>query len=194
MFDFKSKVPSREKCIYTAYYCEENVWHLCQLLTREATSEFKCYCVFISNPSKAVHLWKQKLCGDDSSVIWDYHVIAVYGCEKYGFCALDLDTTLPFPVSFKEYVKKAIRSENNENNIFRRYFRVIPAEEFLKHFSSDRRHMRVGDAWLKPPPKYPPLIIDKEHPHNLEEFVNMEHGKGYGEILSCEEFMKRFSS
>lgn len=50
----------------------------------------------------------------------DYHVIAVYGCEKYGYCVLDLDTTLPFPVSFKEYVKKAVRSENNENNIFRR--------------------------------------------------------------------------
>lgn len=42
----------------------------------------------------------------------DYHVFAVYGNDKHGYCVLDLDTTLPFPVSFKEYAQKAICCED----------------------------------------------------------------------------------
>lgn len=39
---------------------------------------------------------------------------------------------------------------------FFRYFRVIPASEFIKEFASDRRHMRRPDGtWIKPPPNYP---------------------------------------
>jgi hypothetical protein len=39
-----------------------------------------------------------------------------------------------------------------------RYFRVIPANEFLKEFASDRRHMKRPDGtWIKPPPNYPAI-------------------------------------
>lgn len=39
-----------------------------------------------------------------------------------------------------------------------RFFRVIPAEQFLAEFSSDRRHMRRTDGtWIKQPPPYPPI-------------------------------------
>lgn len=39
-----------------------------------------------------------------------------------------------------------------------RFFRVIPAEQYLAEFSSDRRHMRRPDGtWIKPPPPYPPI-------------------------------------
>lgn len=36
-----------------------------------------------------------------------------------------------------------------------RFFRVVPAEQYLAEFSSDRRHMRrPDDTWIKPPPPY----------------------------------------
>lgn len=39
-----------------------------------------------------------------------------------------------------------------------RCFRVIPAEQYLASFSSDRRHMRRPDGtWIKPPPPYPSI-------------------------------------
>lgn len=39
-----------------------------------------------------------------------------------------------------------------------RFFRVIPAEQYLAEFSSDRRHMRRPDGtWIKPPPPYAPI-------------------------------------
>lgn len=39
-----------------------------------------------------------------------------------------------------------------------RFFRVIPANEFLKEFASDRRHMKRPDGtWIKPPPNYPAI-------------------------------------
>lgn len=37
-------------------------------------------------------------------------------------------------------------------------FRVIPAEEFLQTFASDRSHMLTPDGhWMAPPPTYPPI-------------------------------------
>ncbi|KAI4468031.1 hypothetical protein MML48_2g00017655 [Holotrichia oblita] len=50
----------------------------------------------------------------------------------------------------------SFRVFDNCNNF--RYFRVIPAAEFLKEFASDRRHMKRPDgSWIKPPPNYPPI-------------------------------------
>lgn len=37
-------------------------------------------------------------------------------------------------------------------------FRVIPAEEFLQTFASDRSHMLTPEGhWMSPPPTYPPI-------------------------------------
>lgn len=37
-------------------------------------------------------------------------------------------------------------------------FRVIPAEEFLQTFASDRSHMLTPEGqWMSPPPIYPPI-------------------------------------
>lgn len=50
-------------------------------------------------------------------------------------------------------------SLGKKNNVsFSRYFRVIPANEFLTEFASDRRHMKRPDGtWIKPPPNYPAI-------------------------------------
>jgi len=39
-----------------------------------------------------------------------------------------------------------------------RQFRVIPAQDFLAHFASDRSHMKKSDgSWHSTPPTYPPI-------------------------------------
>lgn len=55
---------------------------------------------------------------------------------------------------------------------FIRFFRVIPAEEFLAQFSSDRRHMRRPDGtWIKPPPTYEPIQTMCEYLLMVSSFV-----------------------
>lgn len=50
-----------------------------------------------------------------------------------------------------------------------RFFRVIPAEQYLAEFSSDRRHMRRPDGtWIKPPPPYPPIQSSGKSQKNSE--------------------------
>ncbi|XP_066909061.1 protein N-terminal glutamine amidohydrolase isoform X2 [Halyomorpha halys] len=151
--------PSAADCFYTSHYCEENVWKLCELISQKK-SDFldHCHCVFVSNDSKVTPLWHQKVgSGDDFFVAWDYHVFLV--CKSAPFIKVyDFDTTLGFPVSFSDYMEKAIGLETNMVPKYRRFFRVIPASEYLKYFSSDRRHMKKANGdWLKPPPPYDPI-------------------------------------
>nr|XP_015213295.1 PREDICTED: protein N-terminal glutamine amidohydrolase [Lepisosteus oculatus] len=50
-----SITPSRQDCIYTSCYCEENVWKLCEhIMTRKQYPEDGVYAVFISNERKMV--------------------------------------------------------------------------------------------------------------------------------------------
>ncbi|XP_065222120.1 protein N-terminal glutamine amidohydrolase isoform X2 [Planococcus citri] len=173
-------------------FSEENVWQLCKQLVKQEKSGNECYCVFISNSKRAIHLWKQKCATEKNFVIWDYHVITVYGNRKHGYHVLDLDTRLSFPVPFKQYASEALKSEETIMPDYKRFFRVITAQEYLKHFSSDRRHMKVGDSWQKPPPNYAPIITDPKNPHKLDEFIDMTKGKGLGEVLNYDEFLKKF--
>lgn len=59
--------------------------------------------------------------------------------------------------------------------MFNRFFRVIPAEQYLAEFSSDRRHMRRPDGtWIKPPPPYPPIQSSGELKEKLQNlYFNM---------------------
>lgn len=45
-----------------------------------------------------------------------------------------------------------------------RFFRVVPAKQFLQSFASDRRHMKRPDgSWIKPPPPYPAICTSSKH-------------------------------
>jgi protein N-terminal glutamine amidohydrolase len=50
----------------------------------------------------------------------------------------DLDTELPFPTDAKEYYKQSFRPDLALHSSYEQRFRVIPAEDFVSHFSSDR--------------------------------------------------------
>lgn len=62
-------------------------------------------------------------------------ILAVHGCSVLSQCPLHL--CLPANPSCRCY-------------------RVVPAELFLAHFTSDRSHMRdASGGWLQPPPPWP---------------------------------------
>ncbi|KAF5299580.1 hypothetical protein FQR65_LT09385, partial [Abscondita terminalis] len=139
---------------------EENVYKLCQEVKKNHANELaKCFAVFISNSSRTVPLWRQRAGKDDDKlVIWDYHVIFLYQPEPDKCLVYDLDSELPFPTYVHKYVTETFRTDQILKPDYFRFFRTIPAPQYLQDFSSDRRHMKRPDgSWIKPPPNYPAI-------------------------------------
>ncbi|XP_068239197.1 protein N-terminal glutamine amidohydrolase isoform X1 [Palaemon carinicauda] len=203
----KSIVPTLEDCPYTQYYCEENVWRLCEYVQcKEAQDLGKCYVAFISNESRCVPLWRQRIGkSEDKLVSWDYsniftcvapsekdyHVIFMY--EPDDRCLVyDLDSDLPFPTYFHKYVTETLRTDHILRPEHHRHFRVIPALVYLQKFASDRRHMRDEDGTWKHPPPSNPAIATSEAVHNLDDFISMDPKRGFGTVYNLEDFVRRF--
>ena len=80
-----------------------------------------------------------------------------------------------------------------------RWYRLIPGDEFLLKFNSDRRHMRndQGD-WLSPPPLWdiiqnPRNMGEKDSGSvdNLQKYIEMENcEEGIGQVLREDEFLE----
>ncbi|XP_022084736.1 protein N-terminal glutamine amidohydrolase-like [Acanthaster planci] len=173
--------PSREDCVYTACYCEENVWKLCEHAQRHQLKHI--FAVFISNSAKMIPIWHQReRKGPDEPVVWDYHVICLYCPEAGEPQVYDLDSLLPFPCPLTTYLQSSIQHDALLKIQYHRKFRVVPAEIFLKTFASDRSHMKTVDGgWMKPPPPYP-CIATAECTMNLDDFISMDETVGVGQI------------
>ncbi|XP_040835271.1 protein N-terminal glutamine amidohydrolase isoform X3 [Ochotona curzoniae] len=132
--------PPRDACVYSSCYCEENVWKLCEHIKNHDQYPLEeCYAVFISNERKM-----------------DYHVVLLHVASGGQSFIYDLDTVLPFPCPFDTYVEDAFKSDDDIHPQFRRKFRVIRADTYLKNFASDRSHMKDSRGnWREPPPPYP---------------------------------------
>ncbi|KAG8570167.1 hypothetical protein GDO81_011127 [Engystomops pustulosus] len=177
------------------YYSEENVWKLCDYI-REQTPHLleEIYAVYLSNENRMIPIWKQKCGKGEEPVIWDYHVILLHDCRNGQRFIYDLDTELPFPCPCDFYIKEALRSDHNVHKDFRRKLRVIKAEEYLRTFASNRSHMKDGNnEWKKPPPPYP-CIKTPESSMNLDDFISMAPGVGFGTVYTLEAFTKRFGT
>lgn len=189
----KTIVPAAEDCPYTQFYCEENVWRLCEYVRCHEPSDLvKCHVVFISNESRCVPLWRQRMGkSEDKLVTWDYHVVFMY--EPDDRCLVfDLDSDLPFPTYFHKYVTETLRTDHILSPEHYRYFRVVPASVFLQKFASDRRHMRREDGtWIQPPPSTPP-ISTPESVHNIDDFISMDPKRGFGTVYNLQDFVRRF--
>ncbi|XP_051202408.1 protein N-terminal glutamine amidohydrolase [Lolium perenne] len=166
---------------HTPYYCEENVYLLCKELIRSGFADpagTDLYAVFISNAEKKVPLWYQKASpSDDGFVMWDYHVICIQSRRNKGEVldlVWDLDSTLPFPCPFLQYVSEAIQALSFADSIYRRLFRVIHGPVFLRSFASDRSHMKDPTGnWIALPPKYEPIVAEDGNTNNLNEYIAM---------------------
>jgi len=75
----------RSEQLYTPYYCEENVYHLCHRLLSVLPVDVNIdvLVVFIINPAQHVTLFHQRTTNNkkpqerEKPVVWDYHVIAL---------------------------------------------------------------------------------------------------------------------
>ena len=132
---------------------------------------------------------------EDGLVMWDYHVILIVKEDSSDSLVYDLDTRLPFPVSFQTYCEKTFGDESNIIEKFRRKFRVVPGADYLSGLSSDRRHMRSDkedQEWLKTPPLWSCIQGNRGEEHNLESFISMEEGQGLGVVCDLEKFVMMF--
>ncbi|KAG1054228.1 hypothetical protein G6F43_003753 [Rhizopus delemar] len=130
--------------------------------------------VFISNDERKVPIWTQKACVDDNPVVWDYHVILLFSNDS-NLVVYDFDTILPFPCIAEEYVRKAFKPQLVLRKEYERYFRLIPAKNYLHGFASDRSHMKGPDGqYLSNPPNYDPIISKDQVTMNLDEYISMK--------------------
>ncbi|CAF1166362.1 unnamed protein product [Adineta ricciae] len=182
----------RDRCVYTACYCEENIWKLCESWKQnDANHLTTLYAVFISNQQRQIPVWEQKSSSrDDHLVIWDYHVILVDKSPS-STMIYDLDTTLPFPVSVNDYLQLAIRDESDLLRKYHREFRVIPAQQYLDTFASDRSHMLKKDqvTYNAPPPTYPP-ISNERSTNNINDFIDMKSTNVPGTVMNLTDFRR----
>ncbi|XP_005002664.3 protein N-terminal glutamine amidohydrolase isoform X2 [Cavia porcellus] len=175
---YQPACPTRAACVYSSCYCEENIWKLCEYIKNHDQYPLEeCYAVFISNEKKM-----------------DYHVVLLHVSSGGQSFIYDLDTVLPFPCPFDTYVEEAFKSDDDIHPQFRRKFRVIRADCYLKNFASDRSHMKDSSGnWKEAPPPYP-CIETGDYKMNLNDFISMDPEVGWGAVYTLPEFAHRFSS
>lgn len=168
---------------YTPYYCEENVWHLCQ---RPELEPFERRVVFVFAQSESCLLWQQQAAAPGQPVGWDYHVFLLVRDGPWQ--VWDLDTRLPLPVPWTTYYDAtfgptlallAQAPPRIATAAWEPRFRMLPAERYVAEFASDRSHMRTpAGAWLKPPPPWPRIGTG----HNLPRFLD-PHDDHFGPLF-----------
>jgi hypothetical protein len=170
--------------LYTPYYCEENIWHLCR---QPQFAEAEAKVLFISNPRRQCYFWYQRAARDPSQpILWDYHVVLMV--RQQGWQVWDLDTILPVPIGAREYLDRTFMHVGKAAPDFDPLFRVIDCKEFIDRFASDRSHMLDANGnWLESPPPWEP--IGATRPNNLQSFIDM-HDTTFGIVLGLAELRK----
>ncbi|KAH7889256.1 N-terminal glutamine amidase-domain-containing protein [Phlebopus sp. FC_14] len=208
-------LPDCSNCVYTNCYCEENIFLLLKrfLTTPENRLHWDFFAVLISNPTKTVALWNQRAASSrDSAIIWDYHVVLALRererpdkslsyrqTSELAAWIYDLDTCLPVPCHWQEYVGGTFPPNCGLPVEFQSLFRVVPGEEYLNNFASDRSHMISLTQSPKPQyfakaPPYPcicgPSAAEQGIKHNLmSHFVSMVADEGFGSVMDFSSFV-----
>lgn len=173
-------LPQRENYRYHAYYCEENIWQLCQ------GAEFiNSEVMFMAASAACFPICCQRAADrPDEPLFWDYHVVLVWHAPEQTY-ALDFDTTLPFCTPLKTYLQRSFYPEQLVRAEYRPLFRLVPRTVYLKRFASDRRHMQTQYGWQAPPPPWPLIHADQS---NLHEFTDMQK-RNYGVVKTLRELL-----
>ncbi|CAG0883822.1 unnamed protein product [Cyprideis torosa] len=125
--------------------------------------------------------------------------------KKRSVWVYDLDSLLPFPCPFQQYVCQTFNGEKVLKPEFRPLFRVVPATDLLQYFHSDRNHMRRQDGtWIKDPPPYPPIESKDPNAVTLETYIDMDPNMasslllapvtsdGMGEVFRLQDLLEKF--
>lgn len=176
---------------YHAFYCEENVWHLCQAPALAAQAR---RVVFVSNAQRACPLWLQRAAPSaHQPVVWDYHVVLVARPHPEArWRVWDLDTLLPFPCDLDDWLRASFAPPGAIPDRYAPRFRVLDAQRYLDTFASDRSHMRRDDgAWTVAPPPWP-CIQTAAASMNLMRFVDTQDPTFVGHIDDLPGLRRRF--
>lgn len=150
---------------YQPFYCEENVFHALATL---AVTDTDRYALFVTNPTRAVAMWGQRLAPAGEPVVWDYHVVALSGRPTMVW---DLDARAPMPCALDRWLQASFPALALEHARHRPQFRLVAHDALVRSFASDRRHMRdANGAFREPVPPWPALGVG----HTLERFLDLE--------------------
>ncbi|CAH2058476.1 unnamed protein product [Thlaspi arvense] len=169
---------------HTPYYCEENVYLLCKTLCENGVADATgsdLFVVFISNEKKQAsmslfHFGIRKLVAELMGLYCGIIMSSASRKKESDSEPLvwDLDSTLPFPSPLTSYVTETIQLSFQLFAEYQRFFRIVHAPLFFKHFASDRRHMKEPDGtWTAQPPPYQPIVAQDGILHNLSEYITM---------------------
>jgi protein N-terminal glutamine amidohydrolase len=167
---------------YQPFYCEENIWWLCQA---EELAGRERWVAFITNEARCVGLMHQRAANPSELVTWDYHVIVIARAGER-LEVWDLDTRLGLPVELGAYLDETFPRLPNE---LAPAFRVVEAEDFIARFRTDRSHMLVRGRYTQPPPPWP---SPGEGGTNLMRFVDLRDDIA-GEVLDLAGLRARYS-
>ncbi len=166
----------RDHLKYWPFYCEENIWHLCQ---KPLLLPFERKVVFISNEKRCVAMKNQRT---GSLVYWDYHVVLLFRDSDWKIA--DLDTLLSLPCPSEEYLSNSFVSTEAP------MFRVVEADHYIRFFTSDRNHMVDQNGnYLQAPP---PWNTIGPSGFNLWDFVDTAKGK-YGQLYDLNGMYTEFT-
>lgn len=136
---------------YSANFCEENIWHLCQ---NQELEGFSKKVLIISNAKRNCPFKFQKSINGDEVVWWNYHVVLLAENKDSSF-VYDFDSTLRIPATAKEYFSRTFDFSSNEQVVDSPFFKVIDSVSYLDSFNSDRSHMKDSSGkWISDPPKW----------------------------------------
>ncbi|MEN8171007.1 MAG: hypothetical protein ABFS08_12365 [Pseudomonadota bacterium] len=174
---------------YTPLFCEENIWLLARELIADGVNPEALQVIFISNLQRQVMLFKQRRAGEQGYVVWDYHVV-LRRHDEDGDYIYDFDTQLPFPCSSREYISASFSAQSELPEAEQASVRLIPAQEYLHRFSSDRAHMR-GVIAEDEFPSWPAITPNHAQVIRLDEYRDMEKRLGDGSrVLSVNAYLE----
>lgn len=156
-----------ENLSYTANYCEENIWLLCQ--HPELEDAWKRV-LFISSLSRNSPLHYQKSAQGDAPVWWDYHVMLLTstGTKHYIY---DFDSTLPFPSDAAHFLRSTFQHLTVMKPDDQPLFKIIEADDYISDFHSDRSHMKDQQGnWIFEPPTWPLIAKGSMSLESLMDF------------------------
>lgn len=172
---------------YCPFYCEENIWQLC---TDPRVGPGQRRVLTISNPSRRVAMWGQRIASDPAlPIAWDYHVILLARAPTGPWLAWDLDAHDGAPTPAASWLDASFRGAGLLPQQFEPRFRLLESSDYRRHLRSDRRHMRTPDGMFKqPPPSWPeimgaPVPGFEDDGSNLDHFLDTEDPRFLGEPL-----------
>jgi len=153
---------------YAPYYCEENVWQLCD---HPRIDGHPRAVIVLSNAERRMAILHQRASPDPQlPVFWDYHVVLATR-RAAGWAVWDPDCTLGMPVVLPRYLEQCLAYPAGWPAPYTARARVVEASRYQAVLATDRSHMRDPAGQLRAPaPPWGPIGEGS----NLMRFVQLD--------------------